>query len=89
MEECRMKKQKLLDKLVAFFNADERERLKQQEDIKHILKKLKKKEQKLKEKLADETKEKKQLQLQQEIDIIYAQRTKGVKLLQENKKGPE
>lgn len=78
-----MKYEKLLDKLKTFFDADARERKKQKSDIKDILKKLKKKERKLREKLDAENIAEKRKHLQQEIDVIYAQRTKGIKLIKE------
>ena len=78
-----MKQKKLLDKLKRFFDADEREREKQRSDIKDILKKLKKKERKLKEKLDSEKNTEKRNRIQQEIDVIYAQRKKGIKLIKE------
>ena len=78
-----MKQQKLLDKLKDFFDLDERERRKEKSDIKAILKKLKKREHKLREKHDAENKEEKRNRIQQEIDIVYAQRTKGIKLLKE------
>jgi predicted nucleic acid-binding Zn-ribbon protein len=78
-----MKNEKLLDKLKTFFDADARERKKQKSDIKDILKKLKKRERKLKEKLDAENNAEKRKHLQQEIDVIYAQRTKGIKLIKE------
>ena len=78
-----MKQQKLLDKLKAFFDSDERERQNQKADIKDILKKLKKRERKLKEKLSNEKNEGKRARLQLDIDVIYAQRKKGIKLFKE------
>ncbi len=78
-----MKQKKLLDKLKAYFDTDEREREKQKSDIKDILKKLKKKERKLKEILAAEKNAKKRNRLKQQIDVIYAQRKKGIKLIKE------
>ena len=78
-----MKQKKLLDKLKTFFDADAREREKQKSDIKDILKKLKKKERKLKGKLDAEKNADKRKRFQQEIDVIYAQRTKGIKLIKE------
>ncbi len=78
-----MKQEKLLDKLKTFFDADAREREKQKSDIKDILKKLKKKERKLKEKLDTERNTNKRKRFQQEIDVIYAQRNKGIKLIKE------
>jgi hypothetical protein len=76
-----MKQQKLLDKLKIFFDSDTREREKQKSDIKDILKKLKKRERKLKEKMDNENNAGKCKRFQQEIDVIYAQRKKGIKLI--------
>lgn len=78
-----MKQKKLLDKLKTFFDADARERDKQKSDIKDILKKLKKRERKLKGKLDAEKNTDKRKRFQQEIDVIYAQRSKGIKLIKE------
>ncbi len=78
-----MKQKKLLDKLKIFFDSDARERGKQKSDIKDILKKLKKRERKLKEKLDAEKNAGKRKHFQQEIDVIYAQRKKGIKLIKE------
>jgi len=78
-----MKQKKLLNKLKTFFDLDVREREKQKSDIKDILKKLKKRERKLKGKLDAENNAKKRKHLQQEIDVIYAQRKKGIKLIKE------
>ncbi len=78
-----MKQKKLLDKLKTFFDSDAREREKQKSDIKDILKKLKKRERKLKEKLDAENKAEKRKRFQQEIDVVYAQRKKGIKLIKE------
>jgi len=78
-----MKQKKLLDKLKIFFDSDARDREKQKSDIKDILMKLKKKERKLKKKLAAEKNIEKRNRFQQEIDVIYAQRNKGIKLIKE------
>lgn len=78
-----MKQKKLLEKLKIFFDSDAREREKQKSDIKDILKKLKKKERNLKEKLDTESDPEKSNRLQQKIDVIYAQRKKGIKLIKE------
>ena len=76
-----MKQKKLLDKLKTFFDSGAREREKQKSDIKDILKKLKKRGRKLKEKLNAEKNAGKRKLFQQEIDVIYAQRKKGIKLI--------
>ena len=78
-----MKQEKLLDKLKIFFDSDARERKKQKSDIKDILKKLKKRERKLKGKLDAENNAGKRKHFQQEIDVIYAQRKKGIKLIKD------
>ncbi len=78
-----MKQKKLLDKLKMFFDSNTREREKQKSDFKDILKKLKKRERKLKKKLDAEKKPGKQKLLKQEINVIYAQRKKGIKLIKE------
>jgi len=78
-----MKQKKLLDKLKTFFDSDAREREQQNSDIKDILKKLKKRERKLKEKLASEKNAEKRKHFKQEIDVVYAQRKKGIKLIKE------
>ena len=78
-----MKQKKLLEKLKTFFDSDAREREQQKSDIKDILKKLKKKERKLKGKLEAEDNVERRKHFQQEIDIIYAQRQKGIKLIKE------
>jgi len=78
-----MKQKKLLEKLKAFFDSDARERNKQKSDIKDILKKLKKKERNLKEKFDAEDDVDKRNRIQQKIDVIYAQRKKGIKLIKE------
>ena len=79
-----MKQKKLIEKLKIFFNLDARKRKKQQSDIKDILKKLKKRERELKERLANEKNTEKRNRIQQKIDIVYAQRKKGIKLIKES-----
>lgn len=76
-----MNKKKLLKKLQDFFDADQREKERRYKDIKRILKKLKEKERKLKGKLIVCEETEKAVELQQELDIIYAQRTKGIKII--------
>ena len=76
-----MGKKKLLIKLQEFFDADQREKERRVKDFKRILKKLKEKERGLEEKLKKCTNAEKAVELQQELDIIYAQRKKGVKII--------
>jgi hypothetical protein len=78
-----MNQKEMLDKLKSFFDLKERERGKQKKGIKTLLKKLKARERKLKDKLDKEKKSSKRKRIQQEIDVIYAQRKKGIKLIKE------
>lgn len=80
-----MKLKKALEKLSQFLDADQREQLAQYDSIKKVLKKLKEKRNRLKEKikLADNVEERKKLQ--SKLDIVNAQRKKGVKLMKELK----
>jgi len=78
-------KKKLLKKLQDFFDADQREKERHLGDIKRILKKLKEKERKLQKDLGLCGAGKQCELLKQELDIVYAQRTKGVKIVKEIK----
>lgn len=71
---------KLLDKLKNYLDADRREQIAEYDSVKRILKKLKKKESALKEQLKTEQNEEVISQLQREIDVIFAQREKGINL---------
>lgn len=84
-----MKTKKLLENLKNHMIAERRDQLAKYDSIKHILKKLKKKENALKEELKEEQDEKARSRLQQEIDVIFAQRKKGVKLRKELKEAKE
>ena len=79
-----MKQKKLLEKLRIFFDSDARERENQKADVKDILKKLKKKERNLKDKLDAENDAEKRNRIQQKIDVVYAQRKKGIALIKED-----
>ncbi|MBL1142498.1 MAG: hypothetical protein HND53_10740 [Proteobacteria bacterium] len=78
-----MKQKKLLEKLKIFFDSNAREKKKQKSDVRNVLKKLKKRERQLKEKLELESNKAKQKRLQQKIDIVRAQRKKGIKIIKE------
>jgi len=79
-----LKKKKLLEKLQNFFNADQKEKLARSKEIKKVLKLLKHKEAKIKETISDCTDTKKVIKLQQELDVIYAQRMKGLRVIKED-----
>ena len=78
-----MSKKKLLEKLQEFFDADQQEKVKHTKEIKKILKKLKEKERKIQKKLELSDDVDKAVELQKELDIIYAQRMKGIKIIKE------
>ena len=78
-----MTKKKLLRKLQKFFDFDVQKKIKRKSEIKKILKQLKEKERKLADKLANSEDPERQKQLQQELKIIYAQRRKGIKVLED------
>ena len=76
-----MTKKKLLLKLQDIFDLKEGKKQAHKEELKIILKKLKLKERKIEQKLMKEHATEKRLKLQKDLDIIYAQRKKGVNLL--------
>jgi len=78
-----LKKKKLLEKLQYFFNANAHEKLARMDELKKILKSLKHKERKIKEEMKLCQKSDKVIKLQQELDVIYAQRMKGLKVMKE------
>jgi len=80
-----MKKKKLIEKLQHFFDTDKKEKLAHLEEIKEVLKRLKKKELKIKATIAVCTDSAEIIELQKKVDIIYAQRHKGLKLVKELK----
>ena len=78
-----MKKKKLLKKLQDFFDLDERSKREKKNDLLKILKKLKQKERKISTKLDATINEAERQELMKELDIIYAQRKKGINLVKE------
>lgn len=81
-----MKTPKLIKKVQAYIDSDKIKQCKQEECIKEVLHKLKKKQHALKHKLSGEKDEKKLKQIQKALDIIYIQRKKGLKALKKVKK---
>lgn len=75
-----MNKNTLLDELKNYLNSERREQLEKYDSLKRVLKKLKKKENALKDKLNNEEDDEICNQLQREIDVIFAQRKKGIEL---------
>ncbi len=81
-----MKRKKLLKKLSTFLDSEKREACSRQGKLKEILKKLREKEHSLIEKIGDEEDEKKKRRLKKELDIVHAQRLKGISVYKENAK---
>ena len=83
-----MKTPKLIRKLGKYLEADSRPQRKEAKCIKELLKKLKKKERRLKERLEREKDAKKRRQIRGTLEVIFAQRKKGVAILKGLKKKP-
>lgn len=81
-----MKTPKLIKKVRKYLEAGSRKQRKEAKCIKELLKKLKKKERTLQARLEKEKDQKKRRQIRKNLDIIYAQRKKGVAILKELKK---
>ncbi|MDR9466957.1 hypothetical protein [Marinospirillum sp.] len=83
-----MKLKKLMASLNEFLDADRKTQFKEINSIRKVLKELKKKERKLKGELqklsAKQEEEKDELQIK--LDVIYAQRKKGLERVKELKK---
>ena len=80
-----MKSNELLDILKKYLGFERRAQLAKYDSIKQVLKKLKKKENALKDKLKKELNEKAHNRLKKELDVLSAQRKKGLKMLKELK----
>jgi len=76
-----MGRKKLLKKLVAFLDKEEQKQRKHRKKLKDLLKQLKEKENQLKDKVEVEKDDWKRERLRKELDIIHAQREKGIKAL--------
>ena len=78
-----MKKTKLLKSLARVLDMDGRKQRKHRDELKDLLKELKKKKLELEQKMLHEKDERKLNRLGKELEIINAQRLKGLKALQE------
>lgn len=76
-----MKTPKLFKMAQQYLGGDAKKVKNQKACVKEILKKLKKKERALKNKLPMEKSGKQRKRIEQDLDIIYAQRKKGLKTL--------
>lgn len=73
-----MKMTKMLEKLSRFLQADAQAQLKEIKSIRKLLKELKQKERELKEKLEKKRDQDETNELKMKLDVIFAQRKKGV-----------
>ncbi|WP_416885572.1 hypothetical protein [Marinospirillum sp.] len=84
-----MKLKKIMERVAQFLDADSQTQYKELCSVRKILKELKQKERKLREKNSAKLSEEEATELQIKLDVIYAQRKKGlekVKLLREELK---
>ena len=78
-----MKLKKLLKKLNDYLHEEEQQQHDRDDGLARVLKKLKKKELKLQEKIETEMDELERKFLEQELKIVHSQREKGIRLLSE------
>ena len=78
-----MKRKKLLKTLAKLLDMEGRDQRKHRDELKALLKKLKLKKVELEEKIVLEKDERKRKRLGKELEIINAQRLKGLKALQD------
>ncbi|KGK42351.1 hypothetical protein LH51_07970 [Nitrincola sp. A-D6] len=83
-----MKAKKLLDRVRRFLDADSQTQLEQVSSIRKILKQLKEKERQLQDELKHEKEPEAQEVLQNKLDVIYAQRRKGLDQIKHLKENP-
>ncbi len=77
---------KLLAKAESILSSDERRRKEKKKCLKHVIKKLKKHESTLKERLEHESDQSVRTKVEKEIALTHAQRKKGLKNLKALKK---
>ena len=77
---------KMIKKIGDFLDADKDKQQKQIKSIQEILKNLKKKQDSLEKKSKTEKDDKKRKRIRKDLDIIFAQRKKGINALKKLKK---
>jgi len=82
-----MKAPKMLKIVKRFLSADKDKQYEHTKCFKAVLKKLRKKESELKNKLKNEDNDKNRKQLKKELEIVHAQRKKGIQAIKKLKKG--
>lgn len=80
-----MKRKKLLQKLADYLSLDQRALRKKREKMREVLKQLREKEHKLKKRMEHERDTERKHRLSRELDILRAQRKKGISVLKELK----
>ncbi len=80
-----MKANDLLKAVKNFVDSNRRERMAKYDSLKRLMKKLKVKQNLLKEKISDESDDKIKTRLEEELKVLKAQRKKGLRLLKELK----
>lgn len=80
-----MKTNDLLKAVKNFVDSNRRERMAKYDSLKRLMKKLKTKQNSLKEKINKESDNKIKVRLEEELKVLKAQRKKGLRLLKELK----
>ena len=80
-----MKLKNLLQRVELFSSTEERHRLVQRDEMRKVLKKLKKKEQKLKEEAANAEDAERRSALETKLKMMHAQRKKNIAMLKSTK----
>lgn len=78
-----MKVKKQLKLLAQFLDSDLREERKQRLEMQDLLKRMKRKEKHLKEKLKSEISSEQTVKITHEIEVLHAQRKKGINALKD------
>ena len=81
-----MKLHKLIKKAEAFFDSKERARNEKTKDLKELLRKLRKHEKRLRERITEAPDKEEKLRLEKKLARAHAQRKKGIRLLREMRK---
>jgi hypothetical protein len=81
-----MKRKKLLRKIKSLLNADQRAQIKKFDSLEKVLQKLESKEADFHEKLKQEKSKARREELHRKLEVIQAQRKKGVRLKTEIEK---
>jgi len=76
-----MKVKKMLGRLMDYFNADKHQQLADLKSIRKVLRKLKQKERELKSAFKEAKNAEQKEAVQNKLDVIYAQRTKGMQVV--------